>query len=343
MFTYNSFLEIVDRQVELYNRAREQGKLPFYIGDAELGWRMANGRTDSAGNITADPDGFRITGGEGLDCPILSLWGDSIVQGADVSDADSWAWQLQRTISGQYRVLNGGVSAYGCDQALLRFEKSLDQFMPEVALLCYATTDLLRHCNIQRSFLHQSGDYLYLKPSFRLSNETLELVTPPYIPLEEAGSRFRDSDVIEFLKSNDLLFPNSSDAIITHLLRLFGLDYKFGPRKRAREYAMKVTRAIYDRFFRVCRQHNIFGCALLLPIGQGLNKSGEDFDILCDHFDQNGYSYIDPRSAFPFSSDSCAKFFTAKNHYSREGGEVLVREILEALVSKGLLKIHANP
>jgi len=336
---YERFLLKADLLVAEYDREIHSGARPFYIQDPELGWVMAASQTDRSGLITTDGDGFRITGFEAAEDkrPVISLWGDSIVQGADVPDADSWAWQLQERIAATHRVLNGGVSAYGTDQALLRFEKSIHRNPSKVAILGYATTDLPRHVNVQRTFIHQQGEYLYLKPRFVLREQRLTVVTPPFISMRDLPRQLRDPEVIEFLRNFDAFFPETWRTLAHLWLNRFGLTPVINIDRRALADALQLTKHIYDRFFKRCQEHGVIGVALLLPMGQGKNISGSDFDSLITHFRSRGHLYLDPRTSFPPPGQNTDAFYTKKNHYTQHAGAILVDALIEKLTSVGAL------
>ena len=98
--------------------------------DAELGWITKRGvwRSHDGWVATTIEDGIRSNGGEEVPDPtetILAV-GDSFTFGDQVSDRETWPAQLEK-LSGR-TVINGGVFAYGIDQAFLRARRLLNRY-----------------------------------------------------------------------------------------------------------------------------------------------------------------------------------------------------------------------
>ena len=73
------------------------------------------------------------------------------------------------------------VTGYGSDQGLLRLKKRSTRDKPDIAFLSYATTDLLRHVNVYRTFLHHGGDFPFLKPRYAINGIQPKLIRPPLL------------------------------------------------------------------------------------------------------------------------------------------------------------------
>jgi hypothetical protein len=105
--------------------------------DPYLGWMCTPGaRVRSAeSTITIDDQGFRSNGSEmpSGGAPILAV-GDSFTFGDEVSDEETWPANLEGILS--RRVLNGGVSAYGFDQIVLRTERILERMKVGGLIVC---------------------------------------------------------------------------------------------------------------------------------------------------------------------------------------------------------------
>ena len=99
--------------------------------------------------------------------PILTL-GDSFTFGDEVGDADTWPAQLQREL--ETPVLNGGVFAYGVDQAYLRGMQLLREHQPGLVLLAFISDDVAR-----AEFSH----YYAWKPYYEYSEGGLTLRNVP--------------------------------------------------------------------------------------------------------------------------------------------------------------------
>jgi hypothetical protein len=126
--------------------------------------------TTSGAPVTIDADGLRYSGEPmaASDGPILAV-GDSYTWGEDVSDLDAWPAQLQRVLV--RRVLNGGVTGYGFDQTVLRAERLVERYKPEVAIVSFIADDIGR-CEMRCMWWHD-------KPWFALEDGQLALKGVP--------------------------------------------------------------------------------------------------------------------------------------------------------------------
>lgn len=117
-----------------------------YQPHAELGWtnapgaegrvavRLADGSGRYEWTYRHDAEGRRETGGAANDAlPLVAVYGCSYTYGATVSDAETYAFLLQRRMPG-HRVSNRGVGGYSPYQALLAMERDLPGERPEVVV-----------------------------------------------------------------------------------------------------------------------------------------------------------------------------------------------------------------
>ncbi len=157
------------------------------VYDAVLGWSFRpNFQNDlmtiNAQGIRADkefalqPEGtFRI-----------AVFGDSFTAGDDVSNAQTWAHHLEETLNQRlsYRVevLNFGVSAYGADQAYLRWREYGQSFKPDMVIWGFQAENAQRNLNIFRPLYPYNTPPLS-KPRFVLNDDaSLSLINVPVLP-----------------------------------------------------------------------------------------------------------------------------------------------------------------
>ena len=109
----------------------------------QLGWVPSVGVTDRAKMETVTNDGLRSNGANvrSTGRPILTV-GDSFTFGNEVPDSAMWPAQLGRLLD--VPVLNGGVFAYGVDQAFLRATTLLEAHNPTWVVLAFIKDDVNR-------------------------------------------------------------------------------------------------------------------------------------------------------------------------------------------------------
>ena len=129
--------------------------------DHELGWptksRLAQKHT---GNGFRKSPALELISNEQPPC--LAVYGDSFAFGDELSDADAWPNQLTQIFG--CKVLNYGVSAYGTDQAVMRFEKLHPDGAP--ALMTFIDLNLMRNRNQARGISKGLINVSRTKPIF---------------------------------------------------------------------------------------------------------------------------------------------------------------------------------
>jgi lysophospholipase L1-like esterase len=155
-----------------------------------LGWVPRPGDFELTGQErgSVDQAGLRKSGPPVTSTkrPIVAV-GDSFTFGDEVLDEETWPARLQQRL--QVPVINGGVFAYGLDQAVLRATLLLEKYQPRVVLLAFIGHDVIRN---------EFSYYWAWKPYFELALGELTLKnvpvprgpppTPPLSPLRSTLS-----------------------------------------------------------------------------------------------------------------------------------------------------------
>ncbi len=153
------------------DRVRKERDWPVcsHILDAHLGWRPNPGFASPSYNV--DARGFRWGPAIAVadDRPPILAVGDSFTAGDEVLDGESWPAYLQGLLG--RRVQNGGVSAYGLDQMVLRAEQETAIERPAAIVLSFIADDLVRN---ERRRL-----WTFTKPYFELRDGQLVLHPRP--------------------------------------------------------------------------------------------------------------------------------------------------------------------
>jgi len=329
LYTYKDMLRTVDATAKSLARHTSNGQGLFYPARRGLGWEMAPYGSHQVDRCTSDAFGFRPTSREGAaaELPRVSIWGDSLVQGGEVQDSDSWPWLLQERLQTFCRVINGGVSGYGTDQAFLRMMDRFESVSPSIAILSYATTDLFRNVNVLRCFLHHSADFIALKPRYKLDGGGLALVEPPHFEYVQAPAELRKQSVRDFLRRHDAFYPRLISQAAGKARRAIGVQH---PAASLRTEALEITKRIFGEFFGYCAERRVHGVALLLPVFQGRYRTAEDFDAMVDFFQRGAFPYVDLRPEMrEASKDSPNAYFTPRNHYTRRAGQIIAERVAE--------------
>ena len=163
--------------------AEVDGHLPYdeYLArrDPLLGWPYP----EELGGKTFDRSGARPSPAfpDPSQPARISVYGDSFAQ-SQCSDTEAWSNQLAVRLN--MRVANYGVGGYGTDQAMLRFERNVDD-PAEVVILSHLSENVLRNLSRNRDLLTHTRHYAY-KPRFALGPAgELQRLAMPQLSLEE--------------------------------------------------------------------------------------------------------------------------------------------------------------
>jgi hypothetical protein len=206
----------------------------------------------------------------------VSLYGDSFTEGYGVSPKHSWGFLLSQFL--HCRVAIFGVSAYGTDQAYLRFlDNHHDQ--AKVVILGFLSENIMRNVNQLRNLISTTTDCL-LKPRFILNEQgQLTLIPKPLLTKEQYYTLTKHPELIlhhefylpggpsgyqrmafpytwGFLKAFPLIFKN----VVLHHGTYYDLYRPDNPSQ-----AVKITLAIMENFYRDARQRGKQPVILVIP------------------------------------------------------------------------------
>ena len=185
------------QQVAEYQDNLEQVTL---IYDALLGWKFRPNSTRQNGEFTINSAGMRSTREYDMQPPAdtlrIALFGDSFTAGDDSTDEAAWSrlLEINLNLAGiRTEVLNFGVSAYGMDQAYLRWRYQGVDYAPDIVVFGLQAENLDRNVNVFRQLLHPLGPP-FSKPRFVFIDDALHLVNSPTIPPEQLIKAFESFD-----------------------------------------------------------------------------------------------------------------------------------------------------
>ena len=157
------------------------------VFDSQLGWKASKARS----KFSKDQNIF--------------CFGDSFTYGDEVEKEKSWPAQLEN-ISGK-KVFNGGVKAFGIDQAVLKFRQHSDQLENKVVILGYITNNFFRALNVYRPFLSPKSKLRLTKPRFNIDPRTGEIGLLAN-PLKKSSEiqKLNDFNFLSKISKNDFWF-----------------------------------------------------------------------------------------------------------------------------------------
>jgi len=327
-------------------------KTHYLQADNQLGWSiMPNGespdglyRSNSAG-IRADRE-YTKTPPPGV--ARIVTYGDSFTHCDDVPNDKTWQHYMEKG-SRALEVLNFGVLGYGTDQALLRFEKTVDAWYPDVAIMGFMVDNIGRNVNRFSPFRGLENIPL-LKPRFIIDEgNTLSILTPPFSDpreyLSTDSESFLNTVKIHDLNYDSLLYQKELLDLfyLGRLVRTLIYQIKRRGNQSPRwasfyedEEALRVTEYLLGRFVLVSQQKGIRPLIVIFPDRYGLEiyqkTRKEIWRQLLNRLNKAGLPYIDltgPLSEYLKGRDDSAAHFLP--HYSpamnKKVAEVLIEKI----------------
>lgn len=183
-----SWEAVAARYREILARAAAQGS--YLVFDDTLGWTVGRARRSRNGLYLSSVEGLRsprlgMTLADRSSRHRIALVGDSFTFGLEVPYADTWGSHLEHALGPDWQVLNFGVDGYGVDQAVLRYERDVLSWNPEIVILGVINHDLRRTLGVYAFLTFPLAEIPFPKPRFVLRAGALEPLNLPLPPPAE--------------------------------------------------------------------------------------------------------------------------------------------------------------
>lgn len=188
----------INRLAEQVAEYEDNLDLVTLIYDEFVGWKFRPNSTRQNGEFSINSAGLRSLREYDIqplaDTLRIALFGDSFTAGDDARDEDAWSQLLEVNLNQagiRTEVLNFGVSAYGMDQAFLRWRHEGSEYAPDIVVFGWQAENLDRNVNVFRQLIHPLGPP-FSKPRFVLADDDLQLVNSPTIPPSDLVAAFEN-------------------------------------------------------------------------------------------------------------------------------------------------------
>ena len=152
------------------------------IADPHTGWSPRPNVTTHKGMYRYESRGIRC-GTPAKDYALapaagvtrIAIYGDSFAHADDVPFEESWGRHLENALDSAGRkteVVNFGVSAYGMDQAFLRWRHLGRKFSPRIVIFGFQAENVNRNVNLLRGFYVMHTGIPFSKPRFVLDGSS---------------------------------------------------------------------------------------------------------------------------------------------------------------------------
>jgi hypothetical protein len=173
---------------------------PFQIYDPILGWTLAPSHRNASGLDASSAEGLRAprvgmifadrhTRHSGFSekpaAVRIALIGDSMTYGYEVRCEASWGHALEAYLGPDVQVLNFGVSSYGLNQVLLRYERDARSWKPQIVIIGITAREITRLVEMYPFLIPQWGGHPFVRPRLVLKNGSPSYINqPPPTPAE---------------------------------------------------------------------------------------------------------------------------------------------------------------
>jgi hypothetical protein len=189
--------------------------------DRILGWTPAPFRSDRTGLYLSSSEGLRsprvgmsfadlrTRHSKVSDQPAsvrIALIGDSMTYGYEVRCEESWGHALEGLLQPRTQVLNFAVSAYGLNQALLRYEKDVRPWKPQIVVIGITSYMIRRDNSIYPFIKEPKWGFPFARPRLVMKDDVLTTINHP---VPDPGQIFANTAISEvpYLDFDDYYRP----------------------------------------------------------------------------------------------------------------------------------------
>jgi hypothetical protein len=178
-------------------KASAQGS--FFVYDNLLGWTVGRSRRSENGLYFSSVEGIRsprigMRFGSLRPNRRIAIVGDSFTFGLEVPYEGTWGYKLEQKLGAQFQVLNFGVDGYGLDQALLRYQRDVIPWHPDIVIIGLINDDIRRAMGVYGFLTFPTAAMPFAKPRFVLHGRVLEVLN---LPLPTPDSLFAKRSIMQ--------------------------------------------------------------------------------------------------------------------------------------------------
>lgn len=332
------------------------------IYDPLTGWKPRPDSTTHHGmyrynsrGIRSAPTDYALEPPEGV--VRIALFGDSFTHGDDVPFEETWGFYLEQELQAAgvtAEVVNFGVSAYGMDQAFLRWQTLGRQFTPQLVLFGFQAENVGRNVNIFRALYAPGTGIPFTKPRFIFDGTgRIRLVNSPTLPLDEIPHVLAHLQTSELARYEWFYGPAAYREQFWHHSRLLTLGIDVfsgdgsGPTPRSgRLFDMdgepvRITVRLLQEFRQDAEQHGAEFYVVHLPKEDDVSRllSGRPLlyrELLARLSEEQ--RVIDPAARLVSAARNTSLDRLFQRHYSAAGNRVIAGVIAQFLLKRGLAR-----
>jgi hypothetical protein len=303
------------------------GHATYLVADEVLGWTVGPNREGGTLYFSSD---------EGIRSAALNVRyavrhpqyriatvGDSFTFADDVPFEASWPNRLEQQLGSKIQVLNFGVSAYGIDQAYLRYLRDVRHWHPNLVVLGFIVPDLYRSLVVYTFVGNPNWTSPFAKPRLVVDAGTVRQLNVPILSPQEILSAQAISD-LPFLEYDPGFDPTEWTWRPYHhsyLVRfvLSRLHSSWGQSEDVSRQAIALGAEIIAAFSRIAKDEGSTPLAVYFPGRSDFEGSaGPEKNSVLSFLRERGIRYEDLTSCLGKLGES-KLFIEGRTHYSPDG------------------------
>ena len=179
---------------------KASGTLAYLVCDESIGWTVGPSRRSGDGIHFSSAEGLRAATPASVfpkatEKRRIAIVGDSFAFAQHVKFEDSFGDMLERAFAPDVEVLNFGVPGYGLDQALIKLEKHVLAWKPDIVVFGFPEHNFFRTMTVYPFINWQDWNMPFSKPRFVLNQGELRRLNVPAIPPDKMFAMRSISDL----------------------------------------------------------------------------------------------------------------------------------------------------
>lgn len=271
----------------------------------------------------------------------IAVVGDSFTFGEEVCYEDTYGYHLDTMLGPQFRVLNFGVPGYGLDQMLLRYQRDIREWKPEIVILGFISHDIERTLWVYPFLGDPAWNFPFSNPRFVLRDGQLVNLNERPLAPEAIFSKQSVSQLplVEYQKEYR---PSDWQTEFLHFSYLFRVVTTWLPKwsPSCREVAeadhVSVNAKILEKFLQLVRVEGSIPMVVYFPRweelqtpdvplsswGKEVLKKGQ---VARRVLEEAGLAYIDPTPCLLELASSDLAYQPGRHHYSPAGNAAVAK------------------
>lgn len=301
----------------------------YLVPDELLGWTVGPDRQSNSSLYFSSSEGIRSAApntryADRRPQYRIAAVGDSFTFAEEVPFEASWPNRLEQQLGAKVQVLNFGVSAYGVDQAYLRYLRDVRPWHPDLVVLGFIHADLFRSLAVYNFISNPDWTWPFAKP--RLVVGATGTVRPLNVPIPSpqeilSVGAITDLPFIEFDAGFEPMEWKWRTSYHSYLVRFVWSRFLRSPAKRDRTSTAIVLNAeIIASFARLAEGEGSTPVVVYFPSRRDFPETRREKTDVLRILRERGIRYEDLTSCLGKLGVS-ELFIEGRPHYSPNGNE----------------------